>query len=89
MALALAEKPDYMVADLAMSGMNGSEAVARIAANPECAGIGIVFLSALIPQTDDDAIGSIKIDGRAYQSVSKGSLAKRLIPAIEKLAAAR
>ena len=88
-ALAAAEKPDFMVADLAMDGMNGSEAVARIAADPECAGIGIVFLSALSPQTDDDAIGSIKINGRAYQSVSKGSLARRLIPAIEKLSAGR
>lgn len=87
--LAKTEKPDFMVADLAMDGMNGSEAVSRIAANPDCAGIGIVFLSALIPQTDDDAIGTIKIDGRHYKSVSKLSLTKRLIPAIKSLESAK
>jgi len=41
------EKPDIILLDIMMPGMNGYDVCKRIQANPDTAGVPIVFMSAL------------------------------------------
>lgn len=51
------ERPDLVILDVLMPGMDGQEIAAEIKNNPETMGTPIIFLSCLLTQWDEDRFG--------------------------------
>ena len=63
LALARRERPDLIVMDLAMPGMDGWEASRRLKADPETADIPIIALTAFALRGDEERAREVGCDG--------------------------
>ena len=60
--IALAEKPDLVLMDIQLPGINGIEALRQLRADPATAGIPIVALTASVTQGDRSRITDARFD---------------------------
>ena len=60
---ALDHRPDLIILDIIMPGMDGIEVAARLRAEPDCAGIPIVFLTAYASSRGRAAANGAAVDG--------------------------
>jgi CheY-like chemotaxis protein len=59
-ALAKAERPDLVLCDIDMPGMGGGDVVAALSADPQTAGIPVMYLTALVsPEETRDMGGNV------------------------------
>jgi two-component system cell cycle response regulator DivK len=61
--IAVEEKPDLVLMDIQLPGINGIEALRRVRADPECARIPIVAFTASVMSTDRSQITEAGFDG--------------------------
>jgi CheY-like chemotaxis protein len=54
LALAARERPDLMLLDIAMPGLDGTAVCAALKSNPQTSGIKVVMLTAMVTQADED-----------------------------------
>ncbi len=60
--LAIERKPDLVLMDIQLPGINGIEALRRVRADPACAGIPIVAFTASVMQADRSQISEAGFD---------------------------
>lgn len=63
LALARAEKPDLVLMDIQLPGMDGLQATALLKADPETASIPVIALTALAMKGDSERIRAAGCDG--------------------------
>jgi two-component system cell cycle response regulator DivK len=61
--IAVENKPDLVLMDIQLPGINGIEALRRVRADPECARIPIVAFTASVMSTDRSQITEAGFDG--------------------------
>ena len=61
--VAIEKKPDLVLMDIQLPGINGIEALRRVRADPECARIPIVAFTASVMSTDRSQITEAGFDG--------------------------
>ncbi len=67
---ALAARPDVILMDLQLPGIDGHEALGRLRADPETAGIPVVAVSAFAMQADRDRAMVAGFDGYLMKPIS-------------------
>lgn len=72
------EKPDLILLDLMMPGIDGFEVIRRLRANPETEGIHIVILSAL--NSNEDIIKGFKLGANDF--ITKPIIMEKLLTCI-------
>jgi len=60
---AVEKKPDLVLMDIQLPGINGIEALRRVRADPDCAGIPIVAFTASVMSADRSQITEAGFDG--------------------------
>jgi len=78
------EKPDLILMDIMMPGMNGGDAVKLLKNDKRTSHIPIVFLTGMYSQNDKIMHGKINIDGKTYDSIAKPIDRAKLFTAINK-----
>jgi CheY-like chemotaxis protein len=73
-ALARAERPDLVLMDVQLPGVDGVEALLRLRADEETAGIPVVALTALAMREDRERLESAGFDGYLEKPVSVPAL---------------
>ena len=63
MRLAIEKKPDLVLMDIQLPGINGIEALRQVRADPGCARIPIVAFTASVTPTDRSQIAAAGFDG--------------------------
>ena len=61
--LAIQSKPDLVLMDIQLPGINGMEALRQVRAEPGCAGIPVVAFTASVTPTDRSQISAAGFDG--------------------------
>ena len=61
--VAIEKKPDLVLMDIQLPGINGIEALRRVRADPDCARIPIVAFTASVMSTDRSQITEAGFDG--------------------------
>jgi len=61
--VAIEKKPDLVLMDIQLPGINGIEALRRVRADPACARIPIVAFTASVTPTDRSQISAAGFDG--------------------------
>jgi len=82
--LAQDEKPDLILMDIMMPGMNGGDVVKLLKNDKRTVHIPIVFLTGMYSDNDEKMHGKINIDGKFYDSIAKPIDRIKLITAINK-----
>jgi CheY-like chemotaxis protein len=82
--LAQDEKPDLILMDVMMPGMNGGDAVKLLKSDKRTDGIPIVFLTGMYGKEDEKAHGKININEEFYDSIAKPFDETKLITTINK-----
>lgn len=77
-ALAIAEKPDAILLDLMMPGLDGFEVVRRLKNNPATASLPIVVVTALYDIASRQRIATWGADGVIMKPVDRWELSQRL-----------
>lgn len=77
-ALAIAEKPDLILLDLMMPGLDGFEVVRRLKNNPATATMPIVVVTALYDIASRQRIATWGADGVIMKPVDRWVLSQRL-----------
>lgn len=77
-ALAFAEKPDVILLDLMMPGLDGFEVVRRLKNNPATASLPIVVVTALYDLASRQRIATWGADGVIMKPVDRWVLSQRL-----------
>ncbi|MBQ0149782.1 MAG: response regulator [Bacteroidales bacterium] len=72
------EKPDLILLDLMMPGIDGFEVIRRLRANPETEGIHIVILSAL--NSNEDIVKGFKLGANDF--ITKPIIMEKLLTCI-------
>jgi two-component system cell cycle response regulator DivK len=84
-AIAQAERPDLVIMDLAMPGMDGWEATRRLKADPRTADIPIIALTAFALRGDEERARAAGCDGY----LAKPCLPRTIREAVRDMLAAR
>ena len=58
--LARTKKPDLVILDVMMPGMDGGQVAAELKKDPQTHEIPIMFLSALYPKTEENRLGHLR-----------------------------
>ena len=82
--LAQEEKPDLILMDVLMPGMNGGDAVKLLKNDKRTEHIPIVFLTGVYSKSDEEHQGKININEKFYDSVAKPFDELKLIEAVNK-----
>jgi len=82
--LAGEEKPDLILMDIMLPGMNGGDVVKLLKNDTRTAHIPIIFLTGMYSEDDEKTHGKINIDGKFYDSIAKPIDRTKLITAINK-----
>ena len=61
--MAIEKKPDLVLMDIQLPGINGIEALRRVRADPGCARIPVVAFTASVTSTDRSQISAAGFDG--------------------------
>ena len=61
--LAIDRKPDLVLMDIQLPGINGMEALRQVRAAPACAGVPVVAFTASVTPTDRSQISAAGFDG--------------------------
>ena len=61
--LAIGKKPDLVLMDIQLPGINGMEALRQVRADPDCAKIPVVAFTASVTPTDRSQISAAGFDG--------------------------
>lgn len=77
------QKPDIVLLDIILPGMNGAEAVKRLNAQPYLKDIPIIFLTGLVSDNEQEVLKEkLSVDGKQYQILGKpfeGSVLLKMI----------
>lgn len=82
--LARDKKPDLVLMDIQLPGMNGIDALKALRADPETAGIPIVAITASVMQTDRQQIVGAGFDGFIEKPVNLRNLLDTVQQAVAK-----
>ena len=82
--LARDKKPDLVLMDIQLPGMNGIDALNALRADPETAGIPIVAITASVMQTDRQQIVGAGFDGFIEKPVNLRNLLDTVQQAVAK-----
>jgi CheY-like chemotaxis protein len=82
--LAKNEKPDLILMDVMMPGMNGGDAVKFLKADKRTDHIPVVFLTGVYSKKDEENQGKINIEEEFYDSIAKPVDETKLISVINK-----
>ncbi len=66
------QKPDIILLDIILPGMDGAQAVQRLNAQPYLRDIPIIFLTGLVSDNERDVLAEkLNVDGKQYQILGK------------------
>lgn len=82
--LAQDEKPDLILMDIMMPGMNGGDVVKLLKNDKHTIHIPVIFLTGMYSENDEMAEEKINIDGKLYDSIAKPIDRIKLITAVNK-----
>ena len=77
-------KPDLIVMDVVMPGMNGREAVQMLKKDEGTSTVPIVLLTGTYSKSEEEVYGKITIGDNVYDSISKPFDENKLIATIRK-----
>ena len=63
LAIAIAEKPDLILLDVMMAGMDGMTTLAKLRENPDTANIPVIFMTAKAQKQEQEAYAALGVAG--------------------------
>lgn len=76
-------KPDLILMDVMLPGMNGAEAVSRLKADNHLKDIPVIFLTALVSHGEKFEDTGLNVDGRHYRTLGKPYEIEELLKEIQ------
>ena len=83
--MAKKQKPDLILMDIMLPGMNGAEVVKLFKADPILKDIPVIFLTGLLSDADRDNTDGIQVDGKHYTAIAKPYEIKDLLEKVKKI----
>ena len=78
------QKPDLILMDVMLPGLNGAEAIKEIRKDPVNKNIPVIFLTGLVSGRDGDLKeAGIHVDGLKYQTLGKPFEIKELLALVK------
>jgi CheY-like chemotaxis protein len=81
--LAATERPDLILIDVMMPGMDGPTAVKELRKDPTLANIPVIFMTARVQRTDTEhyrSLGAVGVIGKPFDPMTLPDEIKRLLP---------
>ena len=83
--MAKKQKPDLILMDVMLPGMNGAEVVKLLKSEPILREIPVLFLTALLSDADKYNTEGIRVDGKHYTAIAKPYEIKDLLEKVKKI----
>ena len=83
--MAKKQKPDLILMDIMLPGMNGAEVVKLLKSEPIIRDIPVIFLTALLSDADKYDTAGIQVDGKHYTAIAKPYEIKDLLEKVKKI----
>lgn len=77
------ERPDLILMDIMLPGMNGGEAVKILKSEPLVRDIPVIFLTALLSGSEEAEQDGVVIDGHRYRVIGKPFEIKHLLETVK------
>ena len=83
--MAKKQKPNLILMDVMLPGMNGAEVVKLLKADPILKDVPVIFFTALLSEADQHNADGIRVDGKNYTAIAKPYEIKDLLEKIKKI----
>lgn len=82
LALAASERPDLILMDVMMPGLDGPSALAELRKNPALATIPVIFMTARVQRTDTEhykRLGALGVIGKPFDPMTLSDEIKKIV----------
>ena len=83
--MAKKQKPDLILMDIMLPGINGAEVVKVLKSEPVLRDIPVLFFTALLSDADKYNTEGIQVDGKHYTAIAKPYEIKDLLEKVKKI----
>ena len=83
--MAKKQKPNLILMDVMLPGMNGAEVVKSLKADTILKDIPVIFLTALLSEADKHNTDGIRVDDKKYIAIAKPYEIKNLLEKVKKI----